>query len=168
MGAGATTAATGEHARRGRALALAKATAVAAAVIAADQLTKRVVAASIRPGQVRHLIPGVELVHVRNTGVAFSLLAGGGALVVVVTIAALVLLAGYLLIRPTRRLLWLPTGLLIGGALGNLINRLLDGAVTDFIKLPDWPAFNVADIAITIGVVVLVAVVELGAGRKAD
>jgi signal peptidase II len=56
--------------------------------------------------------------------------------------------------------LWLPTGMLIGGALGNLIDRLVNGAVTDFIKLPLWPAFNVADTSITLGVLVLVWVLE--------
>ena len=48
--------------------------------------------------------------------------------------------------------MWLPTGLLLGGAIGNIIDRVRDGAVTDFIKLPAWPAFNVADMAITFGV----------------
>jgi signal peptidase II len=66
-----------------------------------------------------------------------------------------------------RPLVWLPTGLLLGGAAGNLIDRLRDGAVTDFIKLPHWPAFNVADIAITFGVLALVYVLE-GQPRKAD
>ena len=57
----------------------------------------------------------------------------------------------YFLLRPTRPWLWLPTGLLVGGALGNLIDRLAHGYVTDFIKLPAWPAFNVSDMAITFG-----------------
>ena len=51
-----------------------------------------------------------------------------------------------------KPLVWLPTGMLLGGALGNIIDRVRDGAVTDFIKLPGWPAFNVADISITFGV----------------
>jgi signal peptidase II len=54
----------------------------------------------------------------------------------------------------------LPTGLLVGGALGNLIDRLVHGAVTDFVKLPLWPAFNVADMAITFGVLALLWVLE--------
>jgi signal peptidase II len=148
-----------------RAGALARAGLLAAVVIGADQLTKHTVAAGIAPGTRRHLLPGVTLVHVRNTGVAFSLLTGGGALVLAVTLLALALLVGYLLLRPRRRLLWLPTGLLVGGAIGNLIDRLASGAVTDFIKLPDWPAFNVADIGITFGVIALVLVLELG-GRR--
>ena len=56
--------------------------------------------------------------------------------------------------------MWLPTGMLLGGALGNVIDRIRDGAVTDFIKLPGWPAFNVADISITCGVLVLLYVTE--------
>ena len=55
--------------------------------------------------------------------------------------------------------MWLPCGLIVGGALGNLLDRLREGVVTDFIKLPDWPAFNVADASITIGVVVLLLLV---------
>ena len=55
---------------------------------------------------------------------------------------------------------WLPTGLLLGGAIGNLIDRLRDGAVTDFVKFTAWPAFNVADIAITFGVLTLLYVLE--------
>jgi signal peptidase II len=60
----------------------------------------------------------------------------------------------------TRRLVWLPVGLLAGGAAGNIVDRARHGAVTDFIKLPAWPAFNVADMAITFGVLALLYVVE--------
>ena len=62
----------------------------------------------------------------------------------------------------TRGLLWLPTGMLVGGAVGNLIDRVARGAVIDFIKLPHWPAFNVADMSITFGVIILVFVIERG------
>ena len=61
----------------------------------------------------------------------------------------------------------MPAGLLLGGAAGNLLDRLREGYVTDFVKLPRWPAFNVADIAITIGVVALVYVLE-GAPRRRE
>ena len=64
-------------------------------------------------------------------------------------------------------LLWLPTGLLLGGALGNLIDRVRGGAVTDFIKLPLWPPFNVADMAITFGVLALLYVLEARAEQAA-
>jgi len=142
--------------------AAARAALVCAAVVALDQLSKHTVGTSIRPGQRERLIPGLSLVHVRNTGVAFSFLAGTGALVYAVTALALVALVAFLLMRPRRRLLWLPTGMLVGGAIGNLIDRVTLGSVIDFIKLPDWPAFNLADTCITLGVVILVVVIERG------
>ena len=73
----------------------------------------------------------------------------------VLTLAALAALVIYFLTRPTRPWLWLPTGLLVGGAPGNIIDRARHGYVTDFIKLPAWPAFNVSDMAITFGVLSL-------------
>ena len=133
-----------------------------AVVVGLDQLTKHTLGTWIRPGQVRHVIPGLKLVYERNTGVAFSFLAGTGALVYVVTGIALVALVSFLLMRPGRGLLWLPTGMLVGGTVGNLIDRVARGSVIDFIKLPHWPAFTVADISITFGVVILVFVIERG------
>ena len=131
-------------------------------VVGLDQLTKHTLGTWIRPGQVRHLVPGVTLVYERNTGVAFSFLAGTGALVYVVTAIALIALVTFMLMQPQRRLLWLPTGMLVGGAVGNLIDRVAGGSVIDFIKLPHWPAFNVADMSITFGVIILVFVIERG------
>jgi signal peptidase II len=148
-----------DAARRRAAL---RAALVFAVVVGLDQLTKHTIGTSIRPGEVRHVIPGVTLVYERNTGVAFSFLAGTGALVYVVTGVALVALVSFMLVRPRRGLLWLPTGMLAGGAVGNLIDRVARGSVIDFIKLPHWPAFNVADISITFGVVILVFVIERG------
>jgi signal peptidase II len=148
---------------RARTVAFARAAVVAAIVLIVDRVTKDTVAAGIAAGEQKKLLPGVHLVHVRNSGVAFSLFSSGGALVLVFTLAALALLVGYFAWRPERPMLWLPTGLLVGGALGNLIDRVSSGAVTDFIKLPHWPAFNVADIAITFGVLALLWVLE---GRR--
>ncbi len=147
-----------------RIAAYTRAAVVLVIVVGLDQLTKHIVAANIAPGQVRKLIPGLELVHWRNSGVAFSVLAGGGAIVFVLAALALAALIAYLSIRPERPWLWLPTGMLIGGAIGNLIDRLASGAVTDFIKLPLWPAFNVADMSITFGVILLVLVLDRGRG----
>lgn len=144
-----------------RAGAFARAALVAAIVLALDQVTKHTIATGIAEGEHRKFLPGVDLVHVRNTGVAFSLFSGGGTIVLVFTLAALALLIGYFARHPTRRLLWLPTGMLTGGAIGNLIDRLANGAVTDFIKLPHWPAFNVADMSITFGVLALILVLEV-------
>lgn len=130
------------------------------AVVAVDQLTKALVRSSIERGERDHLFPGLELVHVRNDGVAFGLLGGGGAALAVLTGLALVVLLVYFTLNAARRWAWLPTGLLLGGAMGNLIDRLFDGAVTDFIDLPLWPAFNVADMAITVGVGALLLVLD--------
>jgi signal peptidase II len=148
-----------------RTVGFARIMAVAAAVVALDQLSKHLVRSAVDVGESHKVIPGLHLVQVRNTGVAFSLFSGGGTLVLVFTLLALAVLVGFFAMRPTRPLLWLPTGLLIGGALGNLIDRIAHGAVTDFIKLPHWPAFNVSDIAITLGVVLLVLVLESRRGN---
>ena len=145
-----------------RSAAFARAGAVLGAVLVADQLTKHFVRSDIALGQVNKVVPGLNLVHVRNTGVAFGFFSGGGALVLAFTLAALAVLLGYFAMRPDRPWLWLPAGLLTGGALGNLLDRIANGAVTDFIKLPLWPAFNVADMAITFGVLALLYVLEGG------
>ena len=152
---------------RVRAGAFARAGAVAIVVLALDQLTKHLVRSGIAVGDEHRFLPFVQLVHVRNTGVAFSLFSGGGTLVLVLTLVALGALVGYLALRPGRPWLWVPTGMLMGGAIGNLIDRLAHGAVTDFVKLPLWPAFNIADMSITFGVLALLWVLE-GPRAKPD
>ena len=140
--------------------------ALVAVVIVADRITKHAVRTHIGYDDRDTVISGVlALVHYRNTGVAFDFLSGGGAIVLVITLLVLVGLVGYFVLHPGRRGLWVATGLLVGGAVGNLLDRLIDGEVTDFIKFPHWPAFNVADIAITVGVIVLIWVLEFGARR---
>src|SRR5262249_43106745 len=114
----------------------------------------------IGPGEEVRLILGIKLVDVRNEGIAFGAFAGGGVLLVLFAIAALVALLVFFSRHRDRPLVWLPTGLLIGGAAGNLIDRTRDHGVTDFIKLPHWRAFNVADMAITFGVLTLLYVLE--------
>lgn len=139
--------------------------ALAALVVVIDRITKHLVVSGIAVGDEHKFLPGVTLVHVRNSGVAFGFLAGGGALVLVLTLVAVCALLVYFVLRPGRRGLWVPTGLLVGGALGNLIDRLANGPVTDFVKLPLWPAFNVSDMAITFGVLALLYVLERPSGR---
>jgi signal peptidase II len=145
-----------------RAGAFARAGIVIGAVLILDQLTKHLVVSGIATGEQKKFLPGIQLVHVRNTGVAFGFFSGGGAIVLVFTLLALAALVAYFTLRPDRPYLWVPTGMLIGGAIGNLIDRVAHGAVTDFIKLPLWPAFNVADISITFGVLALLWVLEGG------
>ena len=136
-------------------------------VLVCDQLTKSVAASAIEGDEHRSVLPGIDLVHVRNDGVAFGVLSGGGGLVVAVIAAAVLGLVVYFASHADRPLVWLPTGLLTGGALGNLLDRAGDGDVTDFIKLPLWPAFNLADVSITIGLLALLYVLE-GPPRHVD
>jgi len=144
-----------------------RAAALAAVVVVADQITKTLVRHNVTLGSRDGLLPGVELVHVRNRGVAFGLLVDGGIVLIVVGVAAVSALLIFFATHSRRPLVWLPTGLLLGGAAGNLIDRLDRGYVTDFIDLPLWPAFNLADMAITFGVLSLLYVLE-GPPRLAD
>ena len=139
---------------------------VFACVVAADQVVKELVTSSLQRGEARDLVAGIKLVNARNTGVAFGQLQGAGAIVTVLIAAAVVALLVYVARNAQRPLVWLPAGLLLGGALGNVIDRVREGAVIDFLKLPHWPAFNVADAAITVGVLALVFVMERGDGAR--
>jgi signal peptidase II len=133
---------------------------VAVAVVVADQVSKVIVRGEISRFEEHELVLGIKLINTRNTGVAFSMFSGGGPLVVIIAFLALAALIGFFVTHIHRRLVWLPTGLLLGGAAGNLIDRIRLGAVTDFIKFPHWPAFNVADICVTFGVLTLIYVLE--------
>jgi signal peptidase II len=134
---------------------------VAAGVIALDQATKALVRATVDEGERIAVVPGVAIVHTRNTGVAFGALSGGGAVVTLVVALALALLLVYFATHVRRPLFWLPTGMLLGGAAGNVIDRVRQGSVTDFVKLPlGWPPFNLADVSITVGIVLLFVVAE--------
>ena len=145
----------------------ARAAALTLAVVAADQATKALVRANVDLGSRDGVFPGVELVHVRNRGVAFGLFSDGGVVLVAIGVASVLALLAFFATHSRRPLVWLPTGLLLGGAAGNLIDRLRQGYVTDFIDLPLWPAFNLADTCITIGVLSLLYVLE-GPPRHAD
>lgn len=126
-----------------------------ALVILCDQAAKAAVTGAIAPGDSVRVLPGIELAPTTNRGIAFGLFGNGGNLVLAITIIALVVLVAYFARHLDRPGLWVPVGLLAGGALGNLADRAREGAVIDFIDLPRWPAFNVADIAITAGIVLL-------------
>ena len=140
--------------------AAARAAALTIAVVAVDQATKALVRANVDFGYRDGVFLGVEIVHVRNRGVAFGLFSDGGFLLVAIGVASVVALLAFFVTHSRRPLVWLPTGLLLGGAAGNLIDRTRQGYVTDFIDLPLWPAFNVADTCITIGVLTLLYVLE--------
>jgi len=141
---------------------------VLAIVIAIDQVTKALIRNWLAVGEEHKLLPFLKFLRAQNKGVAFNFLGNGGAPVIIVTLLALALLVGYFARRPDRPLMWLPTGLLLGGALGNLLDRVRDGHVTDFITFPHFPSFNCADMAITFGVVILVLVLERGGRAVGD
>ena len=140
---------------------------VAAVTVAVDQIVKALVRDSIERGDAVDLILGIKLVNVRNSGIAFGMFSGGGTVLVIFALAALTALLVFFFTHRDRPLVWLPTGLLIGGAVGNLIDRAREGAVTDFVDVSIWPAFNLADTAITIGVLALLYVLE-GPPSRAD
>jgi signal peptidase II len=138
--------------------------ATAGVVVAADQVTKQLADANVERGGEVNVFFGLDFTNTRNTGVAFGAFEGAGLVVAILIGLALVLLVGYFLINRRMPWLWVPVGLLLGGALGNLADRAREGAVIDFIDPIAWPAFNLADTCIVIGVIGLLWVVE---GRPA-
>lgn len=139
---------------------------VVALVIALDQATKRIATASVDRGESVNVFLGLDIVNTRNTGVAFGALQGSGTIVAVLIACALLALVGYFAANAGRPWLWLPAGMLLGGALGNLLDRLREGAVIDFVDPIAWPAFNLADACIVAGVLALLYVVEVGPGEE--
>lgn len=145
--------------RQGYALALV----LAAAVLAADQLTKWLVRSQAE-NLPRQLVAGLRLDLTYNSGISFSRFAGAGDVVIVLVAAVAAGVAVALVLTPPRYRATL--GVILGGAVGNLIDRLRwDGAVVDFIGFYSWPSFNVADIAIVVGTVLLGLQVVLGARK---
>ncbi|UJA20092.1 signal peptidase II [Thermoleophilia bacterium SCSIO 60948] len=132
-------------------------------VVAIDQASKAAIVASLEIGERVDVVPGLDIVHVTNPGIAFGFLSDGPGLILPVTLVALAAIVVWFAFEGGRRSrMWLPAGLLTGGAIGNLIDRLRLDHVTDFIDLPYWPSFNVADAAITVGVVILLVMVMFG------
>ena len=139
---------------------------MAAGVIVVDQVVKQIVMASLERDEHRNVFLGLDLTYVRNKGVAFGALGGGGTLVTALTVGAVLLLAVYFALNTGRAYLWLPFGAVAGGALSNLADRARDGAVVDFLDPILWPAFNLADVAIVIGILGLLYVIEGPKGRS--
>ena len=140
-----------------------RAGATVAVVLVLDQVSKQIADSSLRRGESVNVFLGLDLTNTRNRGVAFGALDGSGTLVAVLIALALALLIGFFAMNAARPWLWLPVGMLLGGALGNLVDRAREGAVIDFIDPVAWPAFNLADASIVIGVFALLYVVE---GRR--
>ena len=133
---------------------------LALACLLVDQATKQAVRAMIDLGQVFPVMPGFNLTHVVNKGAAFSLLHGHVSLLVVISLGVALGIVAYERRRPSLSP-WQTAslGILLGGTVGNLIDRAVFGQVTDFLDVYvgayHWPTFNVADICINLGVLVL-------------
>jgi signal peptidase II len=132
--------------------------ALGAIVVAADQAAKAAVEANLVVGEQVDVLGPLGLTLSHNRGVAFGLAGGAGLGLILITVVALGVV-GYLFSRsPAKPGMWIATGLLAGGAIGNLTDRVRAEAVTDYVDLSPWPPFNLADVAITFGVVLLVFV----------
>jgi signal peptidase II len=139
-------------------------------VLVLDQISKALIRATLDPRQVVDVFPGFDVSRVTNEGIAFGLFPGRQSAIAVLTVLALcaiaIALAGLVARNNTVAI---GAGLLVGGSLGNLIDRLDHGAVTDFIDFTRWPAFNVADIGITAGaVLIVVGLLQDGEGGEED
>jgi signal peptidase II len=152
--------------RVGRLFTIDRAAITALVVVILDQLTKRWAFASTTPGDEVHVLPAISISQTRNDGIAFGFFAGRPWIVFGLMAVALLVLVFFYRRHRTRPILWLATGLLLGGAIGNAIDRIRIGYVRDFIQLPHFPTFNLADLAITAGVVILVLTTEREAAEK--
>ena len=143
---------------------------VAALVVTLDQLTKAVVRHNLVLGESwpnEHWL--VKITHITNSGAAFGILQGQGAFLTVTAFVGMAAIGFYYAFPPLEHgLLRAALGLQLGGAIGNLIDRLRFGEVTDFIQFPHYPAFNVADSSISIGLLVIVGFFALSETRKPE
>ncbi len=133
---------------------------IAAVIVLLDQITKWLVTQNLGPQQDEHraalIGPHIAIQYVENSGAAFGLFRGQTLLLTLVALAVVVaLVASYQRARnPSWQLVW-GLGLLLGGALGNLIDRIRLGYVVDYVAISLWPKFNIADTAITVGVLLI-------------
>jgi signal peptidase II len=131
---------------------------VVGAALIADQLTKRIVSSQLSLGDSVDLVGPFTIHHVQNSGIAFGLFSSATAIVIVLTGAAIVWMAVFFARSGARHpVLPVALGLVMGGSLSNLVDRIRLGHVTDFLDLRWWPAFNLADSFIVVGVFILLA-----------
>jgi signal peptidase II len=136
--------------------------AIALAAVAADQLTKHIVAGELTLDDGVHVVGPLWIRHVQNSGIAFGFFSQATAVVIVLTgIAVAWMLAFFARGGSRHPILPVALGLVIGGSVSNLVDRVRLGYVTDFIDVKWWPAFNLADSFIVIGVIVLLGALVL-------
>lgn len=142
---------------------------VATVTIVADQLTKYLIRDSLEIGESWPREGFFRITHGTNTGTAFGLFPDQTLLLTIASVAAIGFIIYYY--RAHGGQTWLSglnVGLLLGGAFGNLIDRVVAGRVTDFIDVGPWPIFNIADSAVVVGITLLIANILLFEGREVD
>jgi signal peptidase II len=130
--------------------------AIAGAAVAADQLTKQIVSSALALGDEVHVLGPLSIHHVQNSGIAFGLFSSATTLVIALTAVAVAWMLAFFARSGARHpVLPVGLGLVVGGSVSNLADRVRLGHVTDFLDVRFWPAFNLADTFIVVGVVVL-------------
>ncbi len=129
-------------------------------IFAADQITKALVLKNLSMGEVLAPVPAWErlfrIIRTSNTGAAFGLFSKGGNFFMIVAIIVILIIIYYIATYPALpKIVQISLGLQLGGALGNMWDRVQHGSVVDFVDIGFWPIFNVADISIMIGVTIL-------------
>ena len=138
-------------------------------VIGFDQLSKYLIRANMEPGQSIPAEGFLRLTYTTNTGGAFGIFANQGFLLALAAVIAITILILYLRYLPPRSMnLKVGLGLDLGGAIGNLVDRVRFGEVTDFIDVGAWPVFNLADSAIVVGTVLIVSYLLFSTKKKAN
>lgn len=141
---------------------------IAVVVFAIDWATKRLVTTSPDSFRPHEILPGIWLERTHNSGVAFGLFSGRSTLILVAAGVAIVAIFIYLALETRPVLAGIAGGFLIGGSLGNLWDRVARGEVTDFLRLPHYPNFNMADVFIVLGVVLVAVSLFWPAGHAGD
>ncbi len=155
-----------EHATASRRTGLLAALGLALAIFVLDQGLKALVEVSMRPGESIPVIPGfLSITYIRNDGGAFGILGGSPLVLLIGSAIAVGIVLWMLLAGRSSRLTTLGCGLILGGAAGNLLDRLTTGEVTDYVHFSFWYIFNAADAAITVGVAILLLTAFRPAGR---
>jgi signal peptidase II len=140
--------------------------AIALSALVADQVTKEIVVSTLERGDSFHVLGPLSIHHVHNSGIAFGIFSTWAGPVTLLTVVAIFWMVGYFARAGARHpILPIALGFLIGGSLGNLVDRIRLGHVTDFLDLTYWPAFNLADTFIVSGVAILVAALVLAERR---
>lgn len=136
---------------------------VAAFVVIADQLTKALVRANLMPGEVLFDVGFFRIIHLQNTGAAFGLFPGHSLPIVIISCIGIVVILLLIFLLRSRwsflQSMWVNValGMVLGGTIGNnLIDRLRQGYVTDFLDFKIWPAFNISDMSVSIAIIIII------------